>query len=1073
MSMKHLFAAAAVAPLCFAAASAFGQTTTTISKPTNPPLATSTSGNIDVALGGTIDTLVPGAAITVDSNNTVSIEGEVLVRDQPNATGVLVVGDPAGRTSGFTMSGGILRSDDSLVNKDTNGDGNLDGPFVEDPALRYGLRITGPGTFTGDITTTGGLIAIKGNGASAAISIETPVVGNISLAGQVGQLGANSFGIVTSAPVTGNVTIGGSVGAIGDSATAVQIGGDVSGKVLFNGAITVTGFRYPTRPTLQATVDKLGADDLLLGGPGVRITNSVAGGVWFYQVITDTDPNNLDEDGDGIPDAQELTTSSITSSGSAPALVIGGPTNIVLGNNGTLATTNYGLILGGSFDGIGVYDHTIDAQGVSHPIPTQGVVIGGQGGTVDTGNGILVSGSILASSIYSDATAMRLGSGALVPTLKVTGTISAGALGIDTSNPTLKGLQIDAGAQVPNLIVTGQILAGLNGTFGNLTALSDASGTLTSITNYGKISSVITTGSTDIAPVGKQVALDLTANTTGVTVLQEQNPDTTITTAPSMFGDVLFGSGNANLQIMAGSLSGSIAFGTGVNALTIGSGAVVSGGLTNAGTQLTIDDEGTLGITSSNAVQVTSLTTGPSSTLLFTADPKSGSTITNLQVAGTATLANGASIAVGFKSKLPTPAGDPLGVSNLVLINAAGGLTNNGYVASLDGKIPFLYQGALTNNADQLLLAVRRSSAAEVGLAGSPANAFNAFYDNFDKDPSVSNIVLGKTTQAGFDGIYNQFLPDYSGGPFNSLATGIRAIQRTQSEAPVDMAEDQPRSWLQEVGFGDSESSSGSEVGFASAGFAVAAGYEQPAGKLGTVGYSVAILTSDVRDDGRAFGSRLSASSLAGSFYWRKAAGGLLLDASATGGYAWVESTRRVVDADAAGDQNLIRAADGNWYGAMGGVRLGASYEAHLGNVYIRPQAVVDYLYLYESGYSENGGGQSIDLTVGSRQSSNSTAEVGIAIGGRFGRTFHWGPELQVAYRDTLGGTLGNTTAAFSATPGESFALSALPVDKHSTIVRLALKGSGAYANFALEGSAEFGDLYDEYTGRLVVRFIF
>ncbi len=301
MSMKHLFVAAAVAPLCFAAASAFGQTT--VSNATNKTLTTSSAGNIDVAVGGAVDSLVAGPVITVDSNNTVSIEGEVLVRDKPDSTGVLVVGDPAGRISGFTMTGGTLRSDDTLLNKDTNGDGNLDGPFVEDPALRYGLRITGPGTFTGDITTVGGIIAIKGNGASAAISIETPVVGNISLGGQVGQLGTDSFGVVTSAPVTGNVTIGGTIGAIGQNATAVPIGGDVSGKLLFNGSITATGFRYPTRPALQATVDRLDFDDLLIGGPAVRITNSVVGGVWFYQVIADTDPNNTDEDGDGVLDS--------------------------------------------------------------------------------------------------------------------------------------------------------------------------------------------------------------------------------------------------------------------------------------------------------------------------------------------------------------------------------------------------------------------------------------------------------------------------------------------------------------------------------------------------------------------------------------------------------------------------------------------------------------------------------------------------------------------------------------------------------------------------------------------------
>jgi hypothetical protein len=1086
MSMKHLFAAAAVAPLCFVAASAFGQTT--ISKSTNAPLVTSTAGNIDVATGGAVDSLVAGPVITVDSNNTISIEGEVLVSDKPTATGVLIVGDPAGRTSGFTMGSGILRADDTLVNKDTDGDGDLDGPYVEDPALRYGLRITGPGNFIGDITTTGGLIAIKGNGASAAVSIETPVVGNISLEGQIGTLGTGSFGFVTSAPVTGNVTVGGTVGTIGEAATAIQIGGDVSGKLMFNGAITVTGYRYPTRPALQATVDKEDHDDLLVGGSGVKITNSVAGGVWFYQVIADTDVNQTDEDGDGILDSLELTSASVISSGSAPAVVIAGPNNIVLGNNGTLATTNYGLILGGTIQGLGIYDHTIDAQGNNVPVNTQAVVIGNlpgvAGGTVDTGNGILVSGNVQTSSVFSNGTAIRLGSGAIVPTLNVSGTISAGALGDPSSKPalvngpTLLGVQIDAGATVQNLMVTGSILTGLNGTIGNLTAVNDVSGTLSSVINQGTISSVITTGSTDVAPKGTQIALDLSHNTTGVKVLQEQNPDPTVTAAPSIVGDVLFGAGSADFEITAGTVKGSIAFGAGTNnILNVADGAIVSGGLSNTGT-LTVTVDGTLGITSSNAVPVATLTTGAKSTLLFTADPVAGSTpVTNLQVAGAAILADGTSIAVGFKSKLLTPAGNPTGVVDLTLIDAAGGLTNGAGgpidAPTIDGKLPYLYEGTLTSNANQLLLEVQRRTATEVGLTGSPANAFNAFYDNFDKDTSVANIVLSKTTQAGFDGIYNQFLPNYTGGPFNSLATGIRAIQRTQSEAPVDMAQDEPRSWLQEVGFGDNESASGSELGYASAGFAVAAGYEQPAGKLGTVGYSVAILTSDVQDDGRAFGSKLSASSLAGSFYWRKAAGGLLLDASATGGYAWVDSTRRVVDADAAGDQNLIRAADANWYGAMGAVRLGAAYEAKLGDFYIRPQALIDYLYLYESGYSETGGGPSVDLTVGSRQSSNSSAEVGIAFGGRFGRTFHWGPELQVAYRETLGGALGTTNAAFTATPGESFNLSALPVDKHSLIVRLALKGSGAYANFALEGSGEFGDLYDEYTGRLVVRFIF
>jgi hypothetical protein len=1064
MLMKHLFAAAAVAPLCFAAATAFGQTT--ISVKTNPPLVTSTAGNIDVGASGTIDTLVAGPAITVDSNNTISIEGQVLVRDQANATGVLVQGDAAGRASSFTMAAGVLRADDSFTNTDTNHDGNLDGPFVPGPALRYGLRVTGPGTFTGDITQTGGIIAIEGNGASAAVSIETPVVGNLALTGQIGTLGTGSFGVVTTAPISGNVTIGGILGTIGEDATGVSIGGDVGGKLLFNGSVSVTGFRYPTRPTVQKTVDKLGADDLLIGGPGIRISNSVAKGVWFYQTIGDNDPNSTDEDGDGLDDTTETGAFEILASGSAPAIIIGGASNIVLGNtNTTLTATNYGLILGGSITASGVYDK----------ISAQAVIIGGQGGTVNTSNGIRVEGSISSAAIFADSTALHLEKGAIAPLLTVDGTISAGALGSATSNsplpdPTLRALVIDVGASVPTLMNTGIIRAGLNGTFGNLTAVSDASGTLNSITNEGTISAVITTGSTDIAGVGKTVALDLSANTTGVEVLQQQNTVTTGAIAPVMTGDVLFGSGNANLQILAGSLVGFVAFGSGTNILNVADGATISGGLSNTGT-LTATVDGVLAITSAEKVPLASLTTGNNSTLLFTVDPKAGaSAATELIVSGQTILGPGSAIAVGFRSKLSTPAG---GVTNLVLIDAAGGLTNKGFVSSLDGKLPYIYDGQLSQVGNQLLLAVSRRSAADMGLTGSPANAFNAFYDNFDKDPSVTNIVLSKTTQGGFNGIYNQFLPDYSGGPFNSMASGVRAVQRNQAEEPADMNAGEPRSWLQEVGFGVNQTSNTAEVGYQTAGFAVAAGYEQPAGKLGTVGYSLAILTSDVSNNSRAFGSKLSASSLAGSFYWRKAAGGLVMDASATGAYAWFDSQRRIVDVGVGGSQNLVRTADANWYGAMGGLRLGAAYEAKLGSFYIRPEASVDYLYLYENGYKENGGGASIDLTVDSRSSSNSTAEVGLVVGGRFGRTFHWGPELTVAYRTTLAGSLGTTTANFTATPADRFGLTALPIDKQRLLVRLALRGSGAYANFALEGSGEFGNMYDEYTGRLVVRFIF
>lgn len=1073
MSMKHLFAAAAMAPLCFAASAVFADTT--ISDSSTTPLVTSTAGN--VIINGSLTTKVDGAAITVDSDNTVTISGAVTVNDQPNAVGLLVIGNAAGRTSSININGGALSALSTVKQVDTDKDGDLDGPFVgtagdpsvADPAVRYGLRVTGPGTFTGTINQSGGAISVLGNAGSAGVSIETPVIGDISLTSQIGIVGDNATGVSIAAPVQGAVTIGGALASQGGSSSAASISGDISKTLRFNGSVSNTGYRYPARSTNTAAVAKLDTDDLLQGGPGIKISSSIAGGVWFYGVPTQSS-TNADVDNDGILDVSETTGFSITQSGSAPAIRIGGASAITLDDQGALAGNTYGLILGGTVNAYGVYDN----------IEAHGVEIGGQGGSVAINGGIDQRGTINAVAVMDHpaastaptSTALELKSLASTPLINNSGTISSivtNTAAATDATPLVYGVLIDSGASVTSLTNAGTISSAINGVYGQAVAISDQSGTLQSITNTGIITAAVATGDVDVKPASRSVAIDLRNNTTGVVVTQGAN----LTTTPVIGGDILFGSGNATLAVNAGLVNGDIAFGTGVNTLNVASGASVTGGLTNAGTSLTAQVDGNLAITNTGPIQMTSLATGASSNLQFTVGQSSGNTVsTQLNIANTAVINAGSTLSVGFSAKLPTPAGNPLATTTLTLINAGGGITG-GNVASLANNLPFMYEGSIANTGNQLQLTVGRRSAAQMGLTGASAAAYEAFYSVFDKDATVASIVLSKDTQAGFNKIYNQFLPDYSGGPFNSMASGVRAIQRTQSEQAVDMDQSEPRSWLQEVGFGVSQTAKGSDIGYDTAGFAVAAGYEQPAGKLGTVGYSAAILTSDISDDNRAFGSKLSASALVGSFYWRKVAGGVLLDASATGAAASFDSTRRVVDESSAGAQNLVRVADAHYYGAMGGVRFGAAYEAKFGAFYIRPEATLDYLYLYEGGYTESGGGAAVNLKVDGRSSANSTAEAGVILGARFGRSFHWGPELQVAYRTTLAGSLGDTRAQFVSAPGATFLMPALPIDRNRLLVRLALRGSGAYANFALEGSGEFGDLYDEYTGRIVVRFIF
>lgn len=1064
MSFKHLFCAAAAAPLCFAALTGAALAQTNVTTSTTAPLKTSTSGNIDVQTAGTIQpaTTETQPAITLDSDGaTVTVSGgQVIMRDQTSATAILIQGGAAGRTFGFSLANGLVRADDSPGAVDSDNDTDFDGPFVAggSAAVRYGVRLTGPGTLTGDIVQSGGLVAVEGNGGSTALSIETGLVGKVDLTGTIGVLGSDAFGVRSTSGITGNVTIGGTLSAIGENTVGVALDGGVTGATRFSGAISTTGFRYPDRPQIQTVLDALDADDLLIGGPAVRLSGAFTGGVRFQTTQADADTNNPDEDGDGITDSLQ-TASTVVSYGSSPAILIGGAGATTLNNVGT-GNFAYGLMLQGGVSAFGVYD----------AVNSRGIVLGGQGGSVTIDGGVLVSGGVTTSSTFANTTALQFASGASTPVLKVTGSISAGALGDETRIPTARAIQIDAGANLPAIVNTGTIRTGVNGPNANLTSILDSSGTLASITNHAVISAVTATGDVELAPLGEQIALDLRANTAGVSVIQQANPDPAITLAPSITGDILFGSGAALLQVDKGTVAGKVAFGSGADTLTIASGANVIGGLTNTG-GLTATVNGTLSMTNAEVVPMTSFTSGTDSTVGFTADQQ-GTGVGQFQVANTAVLGSGTKFQLGFRSKLDVTTAAPYAPQNLVLIHAAGGLTNNGYDTDLAGDLPYIYAGSLSNTANDLVFTVRRRTAAELGLQGSTAAAFDAFYSVFDKDPTVALQVFGQTTATGFSNLYSQFLPDYSGGPFHAVAEASRALGRVQAEEPAEMNAG-PRSWLQEIAFGVDHTSTTGQVVYDAAGFGIAGGVENPGPRNSTVGYAVAFATSDVDNSNRAFGSSLNVSSVMGSLYWRKALRGVVFDVSGTAGYAWFGSTRRVVSTNVAGQQVLARDATARWSGALASARMGASYEARMGKFYVRPEAFVDYVYLYESGFTETGGGQAINLTVGSRASSEAAAQAGITLGARFGRTFHWGPELSVAYRAHLAGEFGSTSAYFTSLPGQPFNLAALAADERRLIIRAALRGTGAYANFALEGSAEMGDVYDEYMGRLVVRFLF
>ncbi|MFN3573385.1 MAG: autotransporter domain-containing protein [Phenylobacterium sp.] len=1042
---RRWLGAAAATPLLWAAAGA-AQAETTISTAVTTPVATATANSgapddLTIASGGSVKP-TGGTAVTLNSDNDVSIAGTAAITDANGATALLIEG---GRTGEVTLSG-TLTVDESTAVSDTDGDGDNDGPFATG-SNRHGVRVTGSEAFHGSIVQTAGSITVEGND-SAGVSAETAVDGSIRTAGSVSVTGTRAYGVHAASTVGGDVRTTGSVAVLGEGAVGVAVDENVGGKLVLGNAVTATGYRYTTRPS---DTSKLDADDLLQGGPAVRIQGSVQGGVLVDAPPPNNDADEDDEDGDGVADSAE-TTGVVTSYGQAAAMQIGGADAIRLGAVGTGADA-YGLVIKGTVQGGGIYD------GVSG----LGVEIGGRGGAVDVQGGVKVDGQVSATAREAGAVALHLKAGASAPSLANSGIIQT-VVAADGA-VAARAVQIDQGASALWLTNNGTISTTITGTEGSAVAVADAAGSLRQIENTNRISAtfVLPDDAEDGAVIdGETIALDLRANTAGVTVRQTANADEDIT--PAIVGDVLLGSGDARLELLAGTLNGKVAFGAGADTLVIDGGATLRGDLTDAGGGLAMTiAEGRLTTTNTGALALTRLDLGSEGELVVTADPVAG-TATRLNVAGAATLADGAKVGLRFETKLTEPA-------SFTLIDAASLDVQGQLDDSLLTEGPWLYKTSLRADeaAGELIADVRRRTAAEAGLNAAEASAYDAVFEAFDRDEAVRDALLDKTDAEGFRSLYDQFLPDYAGGLFRIMASANEATGRAIDETEALLPRRGMRVWAQEIGVIHRQDLEGAD-GFEAGGFGFATGVEATDTPLGALGLQASFLNVTVDENGAAAAEKLTGSALSAGGYWRNQMGGLHASAGLTGGYAWLQGDRAVVDTDA----GLTREASSEWNAVTAAAHLGLSYTAEAGRFYAKPLVQADYFYFKEDGRTESGGGEAIDLAIEARTSQQLAAFAGVAFGVRFGdpETMVWRPEVTVGYRALTGDGPDATTAQF-VSGGPSFTLAAPELEDGAAVLRAGIRGQSRYFDLALEGGGEIRDDYEAYDARVTARLVF
>jgi hypothetical protein len=996
------------------------------------PVATATANSsgadsIVIESNGTITLAgVSGvtAAATMNSNNFLTNDGGITITDTSNITALLALGGEAQPITTISVSDATPATTIPL----TSGSG------------RYGIAVTGSGALGGSVVNSGGTITVLGDGSAGIyIAPGTGLTGGIVNSGTISVTGSDyygsppgssatgsyanpSYGIAVEAPITGyvpgssnvSISITGNVTAFGAgnftaanpagaSALYIAPSSPVAGQIYIESTVQSNAYYNGGQDTGRPAVinlTQMSAKNLQQAGSAILIQSNVGGGV--------------------LLDASSTVAASVVTLGSAPTLQIGGPagssTEIGAGANGA------GLYINAN----SAYTASITANGIYDNINATAIQVGGLGGTAKIDGGINNLGTISATAYAANATAISYRAGALTTTLTNSGTIEA-------------------------IVSYGQ--NGNINTGGTATAILDAAGALSKITNTGAIVASSASGSA--------IAMNFTGSTNPVSVLQ--SPSGTVN-APSITGDILFGSGASSLELDAGTLAGNVSYGAGADTLTLTNGVQMTSAITqqSGGTLALNVASGHLVNTSLTNLNLSSLTLGATGQVDFAVDPVHGVN-GSATVLGAVAISSGAKVGIDLLSKLTAPE-----TVTLIQTDTAGALAGQPTVSL--GQIPYFYTASLTTNpaAGTISLGINDRAFAQTGLPGS-AGAYSAIFTTYNNDPGIFNTFNNAITQPQFKSVYQQVLPNYSGGLFEMLSEGAGALVEAQANNQVVQRGDRSGGWAQQIGFGATQNSSRAP-GYYGGGLGFAFGWENPASPISTIGYSVAYMRGSVSDENGGPNNQQIGTLYTAGVYWRETDGDFHANASFNAGIAELGSNRNF-DGNYFDGTTFARNASSHWTGGMGNAHLGLDYEQALGDdYYIRPSISGDYFMLYEGAHGDHNGGSALDLNYASNFGKQGSATGALTFGTRIGEGFIWRPELTVGYKDVFGGP-SDTVAQF-VSGGSSFTLTP-PDQKGGALAKIGVHGGDKYTDIAFEAGGEDRGDYKALSGQLVARFNF
>lgn len=1130
---------------------------TTIDTATTDPVTTTTTGDLDVTSSGSI-TLPDGTAITVDSDNSVTMQGDILIEDTSedgsaaadDAIGVLVTGD---RTFTYIQTGEIRLEDNSVTNADEDDENGIEPPdFAEN---RYGFRLD-PGSYTGHISFTSTALTQVSGDNSAAIAVLGDLTADddnpaISIEGDIIVEGENSDGLNIAGNITGDVVLSpsSSFNVLGKDSDGVDVTGDIDGAFTIGGVINVSGYQdlspelpidddvstaedESTSEEAQAILARNAVQTSLTSGDGVSIAGNVTGGVLingplpieFEDVYLQADTNGdgvIDENDDDAPTIPSATSISVFGSGNALS-IDGGAGGITIGEFDTAeideARTyndeipdygDWGLINRGTLTSSGLYPG-VDAGTVTI-----------RNATIEAG--IRNDGNIDSQALRAAATGVLIGSGTSTPVFYNRGRISAGVSG--TGGDAIS-VDIESGASLPTFINDGRIESFAISDEHDAVGFRDASGTVTQFTNMGIISAFISddtdnddnTERDNADPVGDAIAIDLSANTTGVTILSTvtdrddidvdavgrenfgiitgdiltgSGDDQFIANAGPTFGDISLGAGNDTVDLSMGTLLiGSVDFGDGNDQFLADNASIAATldfGSGNSLLQLSNDSSFAGDILSTGSVDIdimgsslifgseTNLTVGSlttasqndvTSTLGFAISPD-GMSIARVN-AGTVDLSSDTGLEVVFEGAF-----DNQTVSDIIISGGALNLDvaalNASLTANDEGTLPILFNQSVRLEGNDLWLDLDRKSASELGIGSGFAAAFDPVISALTEDQELGSILFNATTEEEFTEFFNQVLA----GPLDAPLAYARAQNNSVTSLvshrvdAITSGDDklQRRFWLQEEGYFVNRDPDASSNGFDGGGFVVAGGVDAPVGPIDALGLSIHYASARYDEQlGEDF--PFDRTTIGLDLYYADRLGNFEVDGRV--GYALTDSSsERNITFN---DEN--RALYGEWEGTQFTANSRVRYVMKMGDTELRPFAGFDFVSLKEDAYTETGN-ESLVLSAEEREAESLRGNVGFELSRVFRskeRAYDFSvpgtfrPRLTAAWSQEL--LTDDYSGTYNFANGEQFTLFSEP-ESGAAIIGGDMTYENEYATVHFGASGTFGEQTEIYTLRV------